>query len=235
VSKVSRKAGSAEARLIESRLGYQFKQPELLIQALTHRSYSANHYERLEFLGDAVLNLAISQLLFEGQDRFSEGQLSRIRANLVNQVTLAQVAEAQEFGRYLRLGTGELKSGGRSRPSILADVVEAVIGALFLDGGFDIALSAAAAWFQPYLNDITPSIRAKDAKTRLQEFLQSKRRPLPEYRVTHANESGQGTVFVVECFIPHNNLVFSSQGLSRKVAEQSAAEQALEVLTNQYV
>src|SRR4051812_25157217 len=159
-------------------IGYRFRDPDLLLRALTHRSYSASHNERLEFLGDSVLNCAVALQLFRKFPALSEGELSRVRASLVSQPTLAAVATSVQLGACLRLGEGELRSGGASRPSILADGLEAVIGAAFLDSGFEAAYDLVARLFDAQLGKVDPQTTGKDAKTLLQEYLQSRRLPL---------------------------------------------------------
>jgi RNAse III (EC 3.1.26.3) len=168
---------------LEQRLGYRFKQAALLEQAVTHRSHGAVHNERLEFLGDAVLNCTIAQLLFQKYARLNEGDLSRLRANLVKQQSLAEIAEGMDLSSFLRLGEGERKSGGFRRPSILADTMEAIFGAILVDGGFEAAREAIAHLFEPVLKHVDPKTLGKDSKTLLQEYLQGKRLPLPVYTV----------------------------------------------------
>src|SRR5690606_20169722 len=166
---------------LEARLDHQFGNPALLEQALTHRSHSSRHNERLEFLGDSVLNCAVALLLYERFTKIDEGDLSRLRANLVEQSSLAEIAQRLDVAPYLRLGEGELKSGGFRRPSILADALEAIFGAVFLDAGFDEACRVIRRQYQPMLSDVDPKVLGKDAKTLLQEHLQSRKIALPQY------------------------------------------------------
>jgi ribonuclease-3 len=161
-------------QLLQTRLGYTFRDGSLLQQALTHRSHSSVHNERLEFLGDSVLNCVVAAILYERFAGLTEGDLSRLRANLVKQQTLFEIAQKLELSQFLRLGEGELKSGGFRRPSILADTLEALLGAIFLDGGFDAARGAIRGFYLPLLDSVDPGTLGKDAKTLLQEFLQGK-------------------------------------------------------------
>ncbi|HEY0294522.1 MAG TPA: ribonuclease III, partial [Bordetella sp.] len=164
---------------LETRLDHRFGDQALLEQALTHRSHGARHNERLEFLGDSVLNFVVAAMLFEKYGKLDEGDLSRLRANLVKQSSLVEVAQRLDLSQYLRLGEGELKSGGFRRPSILADAVEAIFGAVFLDAGFDAARKVILKLYQPVMANIDPKTLGKDAKTLLQEFLQGRKLPLP--------------------------------------------------------
>ena len=168
---------------LETSLAYTFRNKSLLEQALTHRSHSSKHNERLEFLGDSVLNCAIASLLYDRFARIDEGDLSRLRANLVKQASLADIAQRVELSRFLRLGEGELKSGGFRRPSILADTLEAIFGAIFMDGGFDAASAVIARLYKPVLETVDPKTLGKDAKTLLQEYLQGRKIALPVYTV----------------------------------------------------
>jgi ribonuclease-3 len=212
------------------RLGHAFRRPELLTQALTHRSFGATHNERLEFVGDAVLNCAIATVLYERFPAIPEGDLSRIRANLVNRDTLARLAVELDIGRSLRVGEGELKSGGKSRPSIIADALEAIFGAIFIDSGFDAARAAIEAVFTAELARVDPSASGKDAKTRLQEWLQAHRAAVPEYTVVSITGEAHAQTFTVECRVPAFRIVTTGSGGSRRVAEQQAAESAYEQL-----
>src|SRR3954463_5121001 len=164
-----------DAMLLQHRLGHTFKDASLLQQALTHRSHSALHNERLEFLGDWILNCVVASLLFDRYDKIDEGDLSRLRANLVKQQSLYEIAQRLELSQFLRLGEGELKSGGFRRPSILADTLEALFGAIYLDSSFDAASRVIRAFYIPILDTVDPRTLGKDAKTLLQEFLQSKK------------------------------------------------------------
>ncbi len=214
--------------ILEGRLGYQFANRELLEQALTHRSHGAVHNERLEFLGDAVLNCAIAQLLFQKFGRLNEGDLSRLRANLVKQQSLAEIAERLELSQFLRLGEGERKSGGFRRPSILADTLEAAMGAVFVDRGFEAAREVIARLFEPVLKSVDPKTLGKDSKTLLQEFLQGKRLPLPQYTVVETRGAAHNQEFEVECVLAKLDISVRGSGRSRRAAEQSAAKLALE-------
>jgi ribonuclease-3 len=213
---------------LEERLGYSFKQRQLLEQAVTHRSHGAVHNERLEFLGDAVLNCTVAQLLFQKYARLNEGDLSRLRANLVKQQSLAEVAERLGLSDFLRLGEGEMKSGGFRRPSILADTIEATFGAVLVDGGFEAARDVITRLFEPVLKTVDPKTLGKDSKTLLQEFLQGKRLPLPVYTVVETRGAAHNQEFEVECSIPKLELSVRGTGRSRRAAEQSAAKLAFE-------
>lgn len=216
---------------LETRLRYKFKKPELLRQALTHRSHSITHNERLEFLGDSVLNCVVATLLFRRFTALNEGDLSRVRANLVRQQTLFELAQSANVSEFLRLGEGELKSGGMKRPSILADTLEAIIGAIYLDGSFDAAETAIAHLYEPILAQIDPMTLGKDAKTLLQEHLQGHQIALPQYVVVATHGAAHNQQFEVECTIPKLEIRVKGMGASRRAAEQSAAKSALERLT----
>jgi ribonuclease III len=213
---------------LEERLGYRFTAPALLEQAVTHRSHGVVHNERLEFLGDAVLNCTIAQLLFQKYARLNEGDLSRLRANLVKQSSLAEIAERIELSAYLRLGEGEMKSGGFRRPSILADTMEAIFGAVLVDGGFEAGSGVIARLFEPVLKHVDPKTLGKDAKTLLQEYLQGKRLPLPVYTVVETRGAAHNQEFEVECAIPKLEISVRGNGRSRRAAEQTAAKLALD-------
>jgi ribonuclease-3 len=213
---------------LEQRLGYRFQNPALLEQAVTHRSHGAVHNERLEFLGDAVLNCTIAQLLYQKYARLNEGDLSRLRSNLVKQQSLADIAEKLGLSDFLRLGEGEMKSGGFRRPSILADTMEAVYGAVLVDGGFEAARDTIARLFEPVLKSVDPKTLGKDSKTLLQEYLQGKRLPLPAYSVVETRGAAHNQEFEVECSIPKLEINVRGAGRSRRAAEQSAAKQALD-------
>jgi ribonuclease-3 len=204
-------------------LGHAFRRPELLAQALTHRSFGARHNERLEFVGDAVLNCAIAAALYRRFPEIAEGDLSRIRASLVNRDTLAALARTLDVGAAVRLGEGEQRSGGTTRPSILADALEAVFGAIFLDAGFDAAAAAIEAAYAPALAQLDPAALSKDPKTRLQEWLQARRIAVPEYVVTDVAGDAHAQTFTVECRIPALAVVTVGAGASRRAAEQAAA------------
>jgi ribonuclease-3 len=213
---------------LESRLRYEFRNAELLRQALTHRSHSATHNERLEFLGDSVLNCAVAALLFQRFGKLDEGDLSRVRANLVKQQSLYEIAQALNISEGLRLGEGELRSGGFRRPSILADTLEAILGAIFLDGGFDAAQTVIKRLYVPILDHIDPRTLGKDAKTLLQEYLQGHKIPLPTYTVVATHGAAHNQQFEVECAVPKLDVKVSGSGASRRAAEQAAAKKALD-------
>jgi len=213
---------------LENRLDYHFGDAALLEQALTHRSHGARHNERLEFLGDSVLNFVVAAMLFERYSKIDEGDLSRLRANLVKQASLADIAQRLELSQYLRLGEGELKSGGFRRPSILADTVEAIFGAVFLDAGFEAARRVIVRQYQPVLASVDPKTLGKDAKTLLQEFLQGRKLALPLYTVVATHGAAHSQQFEVECAIPALDIKVMAPGASRRAAEQSAAKLALE-------
>ena len=214
---------------LETRLGHKFAAPRLLTQALTHRSHSTSHNERLEFLGDSVLNCAIAHLLHERYTKLDEGDLSRLRSNLVKQQTLYEAAQRVELARFLRLGEGELKSGGFRRPSILADTMEALFGAVFLDGGFQAARAVIAKLYHPILETVDPQTLGKDAKTLLQEYLQGRKIALPTYNVVATHGAAHNQEFEVECVIPKLDIRVTGGGASRRSAEQQAAKKALEL------
>jgi ribonuclease-3 len=213
---------------LQQRLGYTFGDPALLRQALTHRSHGQPNNERLEFLGDSVLNCAVASLLYDTYGRIDEGDLSRLRANLVKQQSLYEIAQKLELSQWLLLGEGELKSGGFRRPSILADTVEAIFGAAFLDGGFDAARGVITRLYAPILKTVDPRTLGKDAKTLLQEYLQGRRVPLPVYAVVATHGAAHNQQFEVECSIPKLGIQVLGGGGSRRAAEQAAAKLALE-------
>ncbi len=213
---------------IERAIGYAFVSRGILDQALTHRSFSAQHNERLEFLGDSVLNCVIAQTLYERFAGVREGDLSRLRANLVRQETLAEIAQRLGLGEQLRLGEGELKSGGFRRPSILADALEAVFGAVFVDGGFEQARHTILRLYESSLSNLDPHRSGKDAKTTLQEFLQGRRLALPQYQLRATRGEAHAQEFEVECLIPELGISTTGCGPSRRAAEQEAARRAYE-------
>lgn len=217
---------------LESRLQYEFRNAELLRQAMTHRSHSATHNERLEFLGDSVLNCVVAALLFQRFAKLDEGDLSRVRANLVKQQSLYEIAQALNVSEALRLGEGELRSGGFRRPSILADTLEAIFGAVFLDGGFDAALEVIKRLYTPILDHIDPRTIGKDAKTLLQEYLQGHKIALPTYTVVATHGAAHNQQFEVECTVPKLDVKVSGSGASRRAAEQAAAKKALDELAS---
>lgn len=210
------------------KINYTFNQAELLRQALTHRSHSSPHNERLEFLGDSVLNCAVAGLIFRHFPNLPEGELSRLRANLVNQQALFELAQALDLGEQIRLGEGELKSGGHRRPSILADTLEAVLGAVYLDGGFAQAEEVVTTLFMPLLQRLNPQTLGKDPKTLLQEYLQSRKLGLPQYSVVTTSGEAHQQQFLVECIISKLDIRTIGEGASRRSAEQGAAKQAYE-------
>jgi ribonuclease III len=215
------------------RIGYTFNRPELLRQALTHRSHSLPHYERLEFLGDSVLNCAVAGLIFRHFPDLTEGNLSRVRANLVNQQALAEVAQGLELGKLVRFGEGEIKSGGEKRPSILADALEALLGAVYLDGGFAMAEKVVTNLFTPLLQEMDTGTLGKDPKTLLQEYLQSHRLALPQYAIIATTGEAHQQHFKVECAISKLDIRTTGEGASRRRAEQEAARQAYEQIREQ--
>lgn len=215
------------------RLGHNFTQPQLLQRALTHRSHSAAHNERLEFLGDSVVNCVVARYLHDSYPDLPEGDLSRLRSNLVNQQTLYLLAQQLHLGELLLLGEGERKSAGASRPSILADALEALIGALFLDGGFDAAEKAVLGLYIPFLRQADVLTLGKDAKTLLQEYLQSRKLALPQYAVIATKGEAHAQMFQVECVIAQLKMATRGEGSSRRIAEQMAADAAYKQLISQ--
>ena len=215
---------------LQRKLGYTFNHQELLQQALTHRSASSKHNERLEFLGDSILSYVIANALYHRFPRVDEGDMSRMRATLVRGNTLAELAREFELGECLRLGPGELKSGGFRRESILADTVEALIGGVFLDSDIQTVEKLILNWYQTRLDEISPGDKQKDPKTRLQEHLQGRRRSLATYAVTDVKGEAHNQQFTVECVIDDISAAFIGVGSSRRKAEQAAAEKALEQL-----
>lgn len=215
---------------LQSRLGHTFSNPALLQQALTHRSHSSLHNERLEFLGDSVLNCVVASLLFDRFGKIDEGDLSRLRANLVKQQSLFEIAQRLDLSQCLRLGEGELKSGGFRRPSILADTLEALFGAIFLDAGFDAASRVIRALYAPVLEIVDPKTLGKDAKTLLQEFLQGKKIQLPQYNVVATHGAAHNQEFEIECLVPKLDIQVFGTGGSRRAGEQAAAKLALEAV-----
>ena len=215
---------------LEQALGHTFRDRDLLQLALTHRSFTSPHNERLEFLGDAILNAVIAHCLFERFPRLPEGDLSRLRANLVRQDSLHQLALALSLGDFLRLGEGEQKSGGQQRPSILADALEALFGALWLDAGFDVAGRVIVRVYAGVLDRLTSGQGIKDAKTRLQEYLQGARLALPQYSLAGTEGEAHAQQFRVACVIESLHLRTEGRGGSRRAAEQMAAQRALESL-----
>ncbi|HEX5127504.1 MAG TPA: ribonuclease III [Rhodocyclaceae bacterium] len=213
---------------LERALSYHFNRWQLLQQALTHRSYGADNNERLEFLGDSILNMVVAMALYERFGQLKEGELSRLRAQLVRQEALRTIAERIGIGQMLHLGEGELKSGGHGRPSILADATEAIFGAIFLDGGFDAAKRVIDMLYADIIAKLDPSTSLKDPKTALQEYLQSRRMPLPKYDLVASRGEAHAQEFEVECVMPELGLRTRGIGTNRRAAEQAAAAQAME-------
>ena len=212
---------------LQKRLEHTFSNPQLLVLALTHRSFSSDHNERIEFLGDSVLNLAVAGLLYERLGELPEGDLSRARANLVKQETLHQVAVALGLPDLLRLGEGEAKSGGQKRPSILADALEALLGAVYLDAGFDVAASLVRRLFKDVEINATMQAIGKDPKTELQEWLQGRKMSLPIYRIVGTEGAAHKQTFDVECEIVEYRRAERGTGNSRRAGEQAAASAML--------
>ncbi|WP_047048407.1 ribonuclease III [Vibrio mexicanus] len=217
---------------LERKIGYTFNQSDLIHLALTHRSAHGKHNERLEFLGDSILSFVIADDLYHRFPKVNEGDMSRMRATLVRGNTLAELGREFELGDYLKLGPGELKSGGFRRDSILADAVEAIIGAIYLDSDIEVTRRIVLSWYQTRLDSIQPGVSQKDPKTRLQEFLQGRRKPLPVYTVTNIKGEAHNQEFTVSCEVAGIGKPVIGKGTSRRKAEQAAAELALEQLTN---
>ena len=215
---------------LQKQLGYQFVDQKLLTQALTHRSAKGDNYERLEFLGDSILGYVIARALFEKFPQASEGELTRMRSTLVRGVTLAEIGREFNLSDYLILGPGELKSGGYHRDSILEDAVEAIIGAIFLDSDMICAREKVLYWFDNRLKTIQPGHSQKDPKTRLQEYLQGRKQPLPVYDVVNTTGQAHNQEFTVSCVVDSLKEPIITNGTSRRKAEQAAAEKALELL-----
>ncbi|MGS5088456.1 ribonuclease III [Hydrogenophaga sp. A37] len=220
-----------ELLALQKRVEHEFANPRLLERALTHRSFSSDHYERLEFLGDSVLSLAVSGLLFEKLSQLPEGDLSRVRANLVKQDTLFQIASGLGLAGCLRLGDGEKRSGGHKRPSILADALEAVIGAVYLDAGFDTANALVRRLYSGLELNAQMSAMGKDPKTELQEWLQARKMKLPIYRVVATLGEAHKQTFDVECTVQETGRSERGIGASRRAGEQAAAAAMLQHLT----
>ncbi len=209
--------------VLQARLGYRFADPGLLERALTHRSLGAQHNERLEFLGDAVLNLAVSSLLFDRFSGSAEGDLTRVRAHLVREDSLHRVALVLGLPEFLHLSEGEARTGGAQRPSILADATEALIGAVFVEGGFPAAASVVQGLYGEIIDATEIDNWSKDAKTELQEWLQARRMPVPAYRIVDTRGEKHAQTFVVECAVESLSLTEQGEGRSRRSAEQEAA------------
>lgn len=217
-------------RQLSRAIGYEFNDTTLLTRALTHRSASSQHYERLEFLGDSILSMVIAEALYQRFTEHDEGDLSRMRATLVCGSMLAQLAQHFELGNHLQLGPGELKSGGFRRESILSDAVEGIIGAVYLDSDMQTCKTMVLNWFEPYLDTIKPGVGQKDPKTRLQELLQARQQPLPNYEVVARQGQAHNQKFTVSCQVEGLDAAVLGTGTSRRKAEQSAASAVLEAL-----
>jgi ribonuclease III len=221
---------SNKFKRLQQRIGYEFKVPTLLQLALTHRSHGANNNERLEFLGDSILNLVIGDALFKRFADVREGQLSRLRSQLVKGETLAEIAREFELGDCLILGEGEMKSGGHQRDSILADTVEAIIGAIYTETDFEVCRKQVLSWYAGRLAELHVDTAAKDAKSRLQEYLQSLRKPLPEYDVVAADGESHAQIFTIECRVVLLKHAVRAQATNRREAEKLAATEVLRLL-----
>jgi ribonuclease-3 len=213
---------------LQQLIGHGFNDPGLLRQALTHRSFGQPNNERLEFLGDSVLNCVVAAMLYARFGNLDEGDLSRLRANLVKQQALYEIAQRIGLSDHLQVGEGERRSGGHRRPSILADALEGIVGAVFLDAGFTAAERMITALYEPVLRSVDPLTLGKDAKTLLQEWLQSRKLPLPVYSVVATHGAAHSQMFEVECAIPRLKIQVLGSGASRRAAEQGAARRALE-------
>lgn len=224
---------SPALQALQQRLGHVFADPGLLSRAITHKSFGADHYERLEFLGDAVLSLGVSALLYRRFDRSDEGDLTRVRAHLVRQDTLHRLALQLSLPDVMRLSEGEAKGGGAQRASILADALEAIIGAVYLDAGFDAARDLVLRLFEPLVADSTMEVWRKDAKTGLQEWLQARKMKVPTYDVAGIEGEAHSQTFLVDCQIPALQISQRGQGRSRRAAEQDAASRVLVLLQQQ--
>ena len=216
---------------LDKRIAYQFRSGALREQALTHRSFGSPHNERLEFLGDGVLNCVVAEELYNRFPTLSEGQLSRLRANLVRKESLSGIAQGLGLSEFLRLGEGELASGGGSRPSMLADALEAIYGAVLLDGGYDAVRESIRHIFKAEFEMLDPAKPAKDAKTLLQEHLQGRQGKLPAYRVVATKGAAHSQTFEVECVVEALNLAASGSGSTRRIAEQNAAGKILKQIS----
>ena len=216
--------------MVRDRIGHTFADPALLAQALTHRSAAAIHNERLEFLGDGVVNLIAAEALFQRWPKADEGVLTRARAELVRETSLASIARQLELGQRLVLGPGELKSGGFRRDSILADALEAVVAAIYLDAGYPACRDVVLPWFEEMLAALPVGKPEKDAKTRLQEWLQARQRSLPAYELVSESGEEHARLFLVRCTLNELAVSAEGQGASRRLAEQVAAAAVLEAL-----
>lgn len=225
---MTRQSGSLQ--ILEKSLGYQFQQHDFLKQALTHRSFGASNNERLEFLGDAILAFVIADALFEQFPTANEGQLSRLRALMVRGKTLAEIAREKSLGDFLIMGSGELKSGGFARDSILSDALEAIMGAIYLDSNLETVRMTMLEWFDERLNSLSLENTHKDSKTLLQEFMQARKAALPDYKVVQITGKAPDEIFVVECRSDLLEGVARGEGGNRRIAEQMAATRALKMM-----
>lgn len=216
-----------KSQRLEQRLGYHFEDQRQLQLALTHRSHGATNNERLEFLGDSILNFVVGEELFKRFPEVREGQLSRLRSQMVKGETLAELAREFELGDCLVLGEGEMKSGGHNRDSILADSVEAIIGAIYLASGLDVCRERVLSWFASRLNQLGLNTSAKDSKSRLQEYMQAQRQPLPEYLVVDVSGEGHAQMFTIECRVALSKKSTRATASNRREAEKQAAAQML--------
>ncbi len=219
--------------MLSKKIGYSFNQPALLHQALRHRSAGAPHNERLEFLGDSLVNLMVAESLFSFWPKADEGALTRGRANLVRESSLASIARQLDIGEKIELGTGEMKTGGHRRDSILADTLEALIAAIYLDSDFETCRSTVLPWFEQQIREIQPGKIEKDAKTRLQEWLQSRQLARPDYQLMESLGEDHARIFVVSCSIPEPKLQEQAEGSSLRLAEMAAAEKIMIKLETQ--
>lgn len=216
--------------VLEKAIGYQFKDQSLLLLAVTHRSHGKKNNERLEFLGDSFLNFVVASELYGAFPKAKEGELSRLRANMVREETLAEIAQEFKLSQYLRLGIGEMKSGGAFRASILADAVEGIIGAIYLDSEMPVCYSVVQQWYRSRIGELSLTAVMKDPKSRLQELLQATQMPLPEYEIIETKGHEHDQTFVVSCKVALLDHPIIAEGASRRKAEQQAAENVLEEL-----
>jgi len=216
------------------KLGYQFNNPKILKTALTHCSSDDHNNERLEFLGDSIVNFIIAEMLYQQFPHAQEGDLSRWRATLINREALGELARQFQLGRYLFLGPGELKSGGGQRLSILSCAMEAIIGAIYLDGGFEVTRESVLRWYAPLLHSLSFSTNHKDPKTKLQEYLQSLHMSLPTYSVESVEGESHQQIFIVNCYVEGVPQKVTGKGTSRRRAEQEAAELMLGIVKNEF-
>ncbi len=223
---------SDASQLLQQALTHSFVRPELLARALTHRSAAKDHNERLEFLGDSVLGFLIADYLYENFPEAAEGELSRMRASLVKRSSLAFIAKQLKLGEYLQLGSGERSSGGAERDSILADAVEAIIAAIYLDGGLDASRRQVYDWAAVLIKikDQAAGIQRKDPKTQLQELMQAKGLPLPVYKVLEVSGEAHNQLFTIACALPSQETSETGQGASKRIAQQQAAQKMIEKL-----